>query len=79
MIVKFNGIAHHCARAERHKDEIHLFDENDNLRYVLQNISNVEVEDGAITVLEEQEPTESERLVALEAAMLELMGVTENG
>lgn len=49
-----------------------------------EEIAKSESDNGEYTVeddgLEEYTaPTESERLAALEAAMLELMGVTENG
>ena len=78
MIIKFNNVVHHCSRAEQHKNDLHLFDENGDLRYVLKNISNVEVEDGEISVIEAPEYSEKERIAALEDSVLEMIGVNMN-
>ena len=72
--------SHECARAERYADGVHLFDENGELVVILESPEDIcSVEGGEIVVVELPEPTAEERLEALEAAMLEMMGVSIDG
>jgi hypothetical protein len=61
---------HECARAERHKDGVHLFDENGELIIILASPEDIRsVEGGEIVVVDKPEPTQNERVEALEAAI----------
>lgn len=78
MIIKTKMTEYPCFRAERHKENIHLFDEKGNCFTELVNPYIVSVEGGDIVDVELPEPTAEERLAALEAAMLEMIGVNIN-
>lgn len=78
MIIKTRMTEYPCFRAERHKENIHLFDEEGSCFTVLMNPKVVAVEGGEIVNVELPEPTTEERLEVLESAMLEMIGVSMN-
>ena len=56
---------HYCARAERHKEGVYLFDENEELIVILESPEDIRaVEDGEIIVMEQPEPTQADRIEA---------------
>lgn len=61
---------HECTRAERHKNGVHLFDENGELIVILESPEDIRsVEDGEIIIVDYPDPTQTERIEALEAAV----------
>lgn len=61
---------HFCERAEKRKDGVHLFDENEELIVILESPEDIRsVEDGEIIIVDYPDPTQTERIEALEAAV----------
>ena len=65
MNITTSAGTHECAKAERHKNGVHLFDENGELIVVLESPEDIRsVEDGEIIIVDYPNPTQIERIEA---------------
>ncbi len=79
MQVLINGTAHECARAIKGPDYVYLLDESGGVMLACSGISSFEgysIEGGEWENVETPtEPTQLERIDALEAGVMELAGL----
>ena len=65
MKVYMNPEVYECARAEQHKDGVHLLNENGSIIVIIASAGDIDaVEGGQIIVVDSPAPTQADRIEA---------------